>query len=285
MLNNHVKILGGFFSSGNLFYDKGEFKGFATKQEEPQKEIGINFSEDCIQNITLLQVFETSPTNREMYFSISLTDGRGISVKSNTESYQKIYEKSLSSKKIPTKIIEKADLRKTNSHNEKPPRNLSSVIIMGFFLIILYNVFSTDSENSPPDNTKNVTSFPPVDTTTYSSKNLCKAAISAQFSKPIKIIKTSKTGVINELYYIRPDDGKKWRYACQLDGENIVWATIDIDGTGSNDIGRWRNNYSGGDAKITYEVNPTNKNLSIHMVYSDGSGTTSDFKYKDIVRK
>lgn len=106
MLENQVKILGGFLSQGELTYKDGVFKGFIA-QPEQRRTVTLSFSEHCIDQIQLLQYIKSGVFSKDAYFSIILTDGRELKVKATEKTYQKIYEKSLSSRKTPTLIIEK----------------------------------------------------------------------------------------------------------------------------------------------------------------------------------
>lgn len=274
MKNNQVEILSGFLKKGTLTYEKENFSGFIG-QPEKHRIAKIKFSIDCVKSIQHLQSIKNGIFNQDIYFSITLTDERFLNVKSNSKTYQKIFERSLSSKKIPTNVIEKP---------------FSAMEFAAFFAIIVIPLFlitKSCSSDAPQDTSTTTESIVSTSTsqTIYSPQKLCKAGIASEFSKPIKIIKILKTGTINELYYIRPDDGSKWRYACKIEGNHIIWATIDIDTTGSNDQGRWRNQYSDGDTKITYELNQATKDLTINSTYIDGSSSSKKFKFNDFSRK
>jgi len=66
----------------------------------------------------------------------------------------------------------------------------------------------------------------------------CRGAIALDMYKDVSIIKVdSRSGNTFKLSYIRPSDGKQWRYACKVVGASPVWASIMDNGS----QGRWRN--------------------------------------------
>jgi hypothetical protein len=73
-----------------------------------------------------------------------------------------------------------------------------------------------------------------------------------------RIIRVDRTqGDTAYLSYVRPDDGKRWKYKCKLDGNKIVWGADD---------GRWRTHPD--DSVITY--NARGSSLTVIERYSDG---------------
>lgn len=294
MLDNQIKILGGFITQGDLTYTEGYFKGIITSPDQ-KSVIELKFSEDCIQSIQILQFIKIGIFSKDAYFSITLTDGRKLTFKSNDRTYKRIYEKSLSSKQTETHIETiKTDI---NTQPISTRRMIGSILIMIAVFWFFIELFSSDpktevksdktSESKP---TLTESSYASVATASekaniYSPQKLCKAAISAEFFTPVQNIKESKTGKINELYYYRASDGSKWRYACRVDDNRIVWAGIDVYQEGNNDIGRWRDNYESGDTSITYSVNPSNNQLLINLTHSDGSSEQKTFNFSDFKKQ
>lgn len=280
MQDNQIKILGGFLTQGDLTYTEGYFKGIIASPDQ-KSIIKLKFSEDCIQYIQILQFIKSGVFSKDAYFSIFLTDGRELKVKANEKTHQRIYEKSLSSKMIETHV----DIQTI------PPLKIIGIILltMAFLWVFIYLFFSDSKTESPSGQasveSKTTSSTASVKSNIYSPQKLCKAAISAEFFTPVQNIKVSKTGKINELYYYRASDGSKWRYACRVDDNRIVWAGIDVYQEGNNDIGRWRDNYESGDTSITYSINPSNNQLLINLTHSDGSSEQKTFNFSDFKKQ
>ncbi|WP_143093614.1 hypothetical protein [Caulobacter sp. UNC279MFTsu5.1] len=97
---------------------------------------------------------------------------------------------------------------------------------------------------------------------------MCRATIGALNGRDPGIIQVSSVeDGMAYVSYVRPDDGKVWKSRCKVDGEQVVWAAMDLSGPGSGP-GRWRNDPE--DEHITYVIaGPT---VTIKMRYSDGSG-------------
>lgn len=75
-------------------------------------------------------------------------------------------------------------------------------------------------------------------------ENICKGAISIEFSKPMKEIKLrkksprySKEDPIVRVYYIRNNDGTAWNYDCKFSGNRVYWRSADNN---NGAPGRWR---------------------------------------------
>ena len=144
MQDNQVKILGGFLSQGELTYKDGVFKGLIAKLEE-NKAVTLSFSEHCIDRIQFAQYIKSGVFSKDAYFSIIFTDGRELKVKTNEPTYQKIYEKSLSSRRVPTVI------------NEKPFDAVKVVAWMFFGSFVLMALVLCDSD--PVSNTSESVAF------------------------------------------------------------------------------------------------------------------------------
>ncbi|MBK6850338.1 MAG: hypothetical protein IPG93_01680 [Burkholderiales bacterium] len=96
-------------------------------------------------------------------------------------------------------------------------------------------------------------------TPSFTSQQICRATIAAVMGRNPSIIKLEGvTGDQINVFYIRSDDGSRWRNRCKIQGPNIVWATSE---------GRWRN--SPEDEVITYSA--SSSSITIKIKYADGS--------------
>ena len=101
------------------------------------------------------------------------------------------------------------------------------------------------------------------------ARQACKAGIAMLFGRDPEIIKIEKvSGGTVYLHYIRPDDGKKWKYKCKLDGDQVIWASNDPDSSG-----RWRTHPD--DGVLTYQIQGSE--LRVQQMYSDGSREEASF--------
>ncbi|WP_237142935.1 MULTISPECIES: hypothetical protein [Pseudomonas] len=105
----------------------------------------------------------------------------------------------------------------------------------------------------------------------FTSADICKAAISVEMGRPTKTMKTKHSEPNPEISYRRPD-GDSFRYRCQVTEDRVIWSAFMND---TSEWGRWRNRYSEGDASTTYSV--SNGLLTIS---NDQSGDQT-FKKKD----
>ncbi|MCY3839624.1 MAG: hypothetical protein OXH09_13405 [Gammaproteobacteria bacterium] len=69
--------------------------------------------------------------------------------------------------------------------------------------------------------------------------------------------------------YRRPDDGTRWRNACRVVRDRVVWASIRDDGS----VGRWRDDPL--DSVVTFTLDETAVTVVEH--YDDGSATRESF--------
>jgi hypothetical protein len=106
---------------------------------------------------------------------------------------------------------------------------------------------------------------------TFTSAEICKAAISVEMGRPTKTMKTKHTEPTPEISYRRPD-GDSFRYRCQVSEDRVIWSAFMED---ENEWGRWRNRYSEGDASTTYSVS-----AGVLTISNDQSGDKT-FKKKD----
>lgn len=96
---------------------------------------------------------------------------------------------------------------------------------------------------------------------------ICRLAVSMEMGRPAAIVKVDDvSSELVSVSYVRPDDGKLWKYQCKAEGENVYWRGVDLDGPGSG-LGRWRDNPM--DNKFTFSER--NGKLTVKMFYPDGS--------------
>ena len=91
--------------------------------------------------------------------------------------------------------------------------------------------------------------------------SVCKAAIAELFGHSPRIMKTAPFGGVMRVLYRRPDDGKLWTNDCKLEGDRILWRSVDVV------PGRWRNDPA--DEVLTFKI--TGKSVELLTIYSDGS--------------
>ena len=60
---------------------------------------------------------------------------------------------------------------------------------------------------------------------------ICKAVIATVMNQHPSIMSGHMKGLIPYVRYNRPNDGTLWRYKCQINGGDVVWAS---------QTGRWR---------------------------------------------
>ena len=95
--------------------------------------------------------------------------------------------------------------------------------------------------------------------------SVCKAAIAELFGHSPRIMKTAPFQGVTRVLYRRPDDGKLWANDCKVDGDRIMWRSVDVV------PGRWRNDPA--DEVLTFKV--TGKSVELLTTYSDGSGASA----------
>lgn len=103
--------------------------------------------------------------------------------------------------------------------------------------------------------------------------SVCKAAIAETFAQPLKIMKiASNEGGIVRVRYNRPSDGKRWTNDCRVEGERIIWRTVDaFKGDGP---GVWRTRPE--DEVTTFRID--GGNVNIITKYPDNAPTSSIYK-------
>ncbi|WP_340611424.1 hypothetical protein [Xenorhabdus bharatensis] len=96
----------------------------------------------------------------------------------------------------------------------------------------------------------------------FSKEQICKAAISVEMLKDVKIIKTVKSGDLPQVRYTRKEDGNSFLYRCKFSGDQVIWSAFFKD---TQSWGRWRDGTY--DAVLSYEV--SDGKLSIHSSLTD----------------
>jgi len=100
---------------------------------------------------------------------------------------------------------------------------------------------------------------------------ICRAGIAALYSKTLEIVKVDRR--VNEtvyVSYIRPSDGKVWKYKCKISGNRILWGTED---------GRWRTHEL--DEALYYAYDSNTKKVTIEVKYPGSSGSKVDYQLLD----
>lgn len=103
--------------------------------------------------------------------------------------------------------------------------------------------------------------------------SVCKAAIAETFAQPLKIMKVaSNEGGIVRVRYNRPSDGKRWTNDCRLEGNRVIWRTVDaFKGDGP---GVWRIRPE--DEVTTFRID--GGNVTIITKYPDNAPISSTYK-------
>ena len=83
----------------------------------------------------------------------------------------------------------------------------------------------------------------------FSPSDICKSTISVEMGRPVKTMKISKGGE-NPIVLYRREDGDLFKYECIINANTVVWRAYFYD---EEKWGRWRNRYSEGDAKTSFQ--------------------------------
>jgi hypothetical protein len=106
------------------------------------------------------------------------------------------------------------------------------------------------SIDSPAESVTDVTA---VQLSKLDMASVCQATLAALNGHDPSIMRvTSNTGDLVQVRYARPSDGKVWINECQVEGDRVIWRTVDAFGAGSR-VGRWRTVESV-DEVITYKL-------------------------------
>lgn len=91
---------------------------------------------------------------------------------------------------------------------------------------------------------------------------VCRAAIAELMGRPIDIISAAEheVGTIRTSY-VRPSDGTNWSFACVLEGNRVIWASVE-----NGARGRWRTDEA--DEIVTFLLD--SDRVTITQLFSDG---------------
>jgi hypothetical protein len=122
----------------------------------------------------------------------------------------------------------------------------------------------------PPAATPSTPSEPTPVVTAVSDADLgrvCRAAVAALNGGNPAIIKVERVedGIAN-VGYARPSDGKVWKNRCRIEGDRLIWASVDLNGPGTGP-GRWRTEAE--DEVVTYAIE--GETVKVRIAFSDGS--------------
>lgn len=94
---------------------------------------------------------------------------------------------------------------------------------------------------------------------------VCRAAIAELMGRPIDIISAAEheVGTIRTSY-VRPSDGTNWSFSCVLEGNRVIWASVE---NGARARGRWRTDEA--DEIVTFLLD--SDRVTITQLFSDGS--------------
>jgi hypothetical protein len=109
-------------------------------------------------------------------------------------------------------------------------------------------------------------------------QTICKAAISMEMGQNISIMESYKAiPEISRIEYVRPSDGKRWKYECKFPGDNyqVVWRGVDIFAAGGGP-GRWRD--SAYDDEYFYSISGDGA-FTLKRKFVDRSITTEQFSF------
>lgn len=107
------------------------------------------------------------------------------------------------------------------------------------------NSLSPSSAAAPADNAARpsaptIAEVEPEALSDADQARVCRAAIADMNGHPPSIVRViSQREGIARLRYRRPADGKAWTNECRVDGDRVIWRTVDAFGPGSG-LGRWR---------------------------------------------
>jgi len=93
--------------------------------------------------------------------------------------------------------------------------------------------------------------------------------------RPVEIITVDRsTGGEADVRYARADDQSVWRVRCKLEGDRVIWRTIDAFGANSG-LGRWRDGPD--DGRITVALNVDR--IRVTETFSDGSASVNELQF------
>ncbi|MCQ9423462.1 hypothetical protein NRB16_08000 [Pseudomonas sp. LJDD11] len=98
----------------------------------------------------------------------------------------------------------------------------------------------------------------------FTPAEICKATISVEFGRDVKIMKAKMAGDNPEVSYSR-DDGDSFKYQCQVSSDTVVWRGFLND---TRSWGRWRTRYSEGDSLLTYRIESSSLTIDSNQAES-----------------
>jgi hypothetical protein len=105
---------------------------------------------------------------------------------------------------------------------------------------------------------------------------VCRAAIAVVMGRDVAIIGVVKIeDGIAYTSYTRPSDSSVWKNRCKIEGDRIVWGTVDAFGPGSG-FGPWR--VRPDDERVTFSIR--GPDITITEVYADGSRSQKSLAVK-----
>jgi hypothetical protein len=100
--------------------------------------------------------------------------------------------------------------------------------------------------------------------------SVCKAAIASSFGRSASIMRVvSNEGGVVRIRYNRPDDKTLWTNDCRVEGDRIVWRTVDAFGGAGPGVWRTRPD----DDVLTFRTR--GKKVDIVTRYAGGSETNT----------
>lgn len=110
-------------------------------------------------------------------------------------------------------------------------------------------------------------------------KNICRAAIITLMSYELKeTISKQINANISAVARYRKADDTIWNYICKINKNDVVWASMNIDGPQKLSVGRWRIHPD--DEKITFTIEQ--ESLIVTVSYSPKEQVKKSFLLKSI---
>lgn len=102
--------------------------------------------------------------------------------------------------------------------------------------------------------------------------SVCKAGIAETFGQPIAIMKivSNEAGIVR-VRYNRPSDNKRWTNDCRVEGNRLIWRSVDaFPGDGP---GIWRTRPA--DEVVTFKV--SGNEVVLETTYPDNEPVTATY--------
>lgn len=153
---------------------------------------------------------------------------------------------------------------------------LGSMALLAVVLCLTVATCSlSPSTDAPPTPIAEQEQVPPSATAAYTTDQLsmiCRAGIAAEFARSPKIMtaREIEPGMMR-IEYRRPNDPKLWKNDCRVEGNRIVWRTVDASpGSGA---GRWRTTEN--DDVLTFKL----EGNAVTTESSDGSSASETYRF------